>query len=153
MVGEGSLGAHSFTPPITAGQGGSAWTGSAYGGLRIYPVELGAITPWIGVLGGFHQYTERTKATPFDVESARQLRRIAGRLEVGLDVALGDHAVIGPYFDWNPEFAGVECTKLGADAAKCTELHTPSRRDAPDAVAPGDQPMFMSFGVQAAWRQ
>jgi hypothetical protein len=154
VLGEGSLAAHAFTPPSSAGQGGSAWTGSAYGGFRFYPVEFGPITPWVGVLAGFHQYTEEVNrgSAPFDDHSARQLRRFAGRLEVGFDYALGDHVVIGPYIDWDPAFSGVQCTQFAHDASRCSTLHDKGPADPPDAIAPSDQPMFLSFGIQAAWR-
>jgi hypothetical protein len=154
FLAEGSFAAHALTPPAYTGQSGSIRNLAAFGGVRLYPVQFGGVEPWVGALVGFHDYTERVRVSGSAEgdTSARELRRVAGRFQLGLDIALGDHFAAGPYLSWDPQFAGVECTKRGANRSRCATLREPGLGDPPGAIAPGDQPQFLSIGAQIAFR-
>jgi len=129
---------------------GSAQGFTGTGGVRVYPIQLDALDPWIGVLFGYHHYTESASddESVTDFNSQRQLRRLVTRLQLGLDIYLNERLSIGPYvsFDFSHDW-GVECTKAGANGANCAKLHEPTISDPPGAVAPGDQPKFISLGA------
>jgi hypothetical protein len=130
---------------------GNAQGFTAAAGARLYPIQLNGLDPWIGVLFGYHHYTESVSddAAVTNFSSQRQLRRFVTRLQIGLDIYLNERMSLGPYvsFDIDHSYKGVECTKTGDNAASCARLHEPSISDPPGAVAPGDQPKFISLGA------
>jgi hypothetical protein len=152
FVVAGTASVHPLQMPV----GSSNLKGSAVGltataGARVYPIQLNALDPWVGVLFGYHHYNESASddASVTDFNTQRQLRRFVTRLQLGLDIFLTERISIGPYvsFDIDHSYKGVECTKTGAMGANCSRLHEPSISDPPGAVAPGDQPKFISLGA------
>jgi hypothetical protein len=151
FLAAGTFSAHPLQMPVGSKDlSGSAQSFTGTAGVRVYPIQLNALDPWVGVLFGYHHYTERASddTAVTDFNSERQLRRLVTRLQVGLDIFLNERMSIGPYvsFDFSHDF-GLECTKVGGNGANCTKLHEPSISDPPGAVAPSDQPKFISLGA------
>jgi hypothetical protein len=152
FLASGTFSAHALQMPVgSTDLKGSARSYTGTVGARVYPIQLNALDPWVGVLFGYHHYAESASddeaVTNFNTE--RQLRRFVTRLQLGLDIYITERMSIGPYmtFDFDHSAEGVECTKVGANGANCTKLHEPSIADPPGAVAPGDQPKFISLGA------
>jgi hypothetical protein len=152
FLGSGTFSMHPVQMPYGSPDlSGIARGFTATGGVRVYPIQLDALDPWVSVLFGYHHYTESASddEAVTNFTSERQLRRLVTRLQVGLDIFVNEWMTIGPYvsIDFDHAYKGVECTKMGDNGARCTELHEPTISEPADAVAPGDQPKFISLGA------